>query len=287
MNTNQGRLYLVATPIGNLGDITKRAVEVLESVDIIAAEDTRNSIKLLNHLGIKASLTSYHKYNSIEKAYELIRHIQEGKSIALITDAGMPAISDPGEDLVRLCYEAGVELTIIPGACAAVSALAISGLSTKRFAFEAFLPYNKKERKEILEELKNETRTIIIYEAPHKLVGTLSDLKDMLGGERKISIVRELTKIHEEVIQKTLLDAYELYKNMQDIKGEYVLVIEGRSPEDIKAAERSSWDRLSIREHVDLYISQGMDNRSAQKAVAADRGITKRQVYAAVNIKDN
>ncbi len=287
MNTNQGRLYLVATPIGNLGDITKRAVEVLESVDIIAAEDTRNSIKLLNHLGIKASLTSYHKYNSIEKAYELIRHIQEGKSIALITDAGMPAISDPGEDLVRLCYEAGVELTIIPGACAAVSALAISGLSTKRFAFEAFLPYNKKERKEILEELKNETRTIIIYEAPHKLVGTLSDLKDILGGERKISIVRELTKIHEEVIQKTLLDAYELYKNMQDIKGEYVLVIEGRSPEDIKAAERSSWDRLSIREHVDLYISQGMDNKSAQKAVAADRGITKRQVYAAVNIKDN
>ncbi len=287
MNTNQGRLYLVATPIGNLGDITKRAVEVLESVDIIAAEDTRNSIKLLNHLGIKASLTSYHKYNSIEKAYELIRHIQEGKSIALITDAGMPAISDPGEDLVRLCYEAGVELTIIPGACAAVSALAISGLPTRRFAFEAFLPYNKKERKEILEELKNETRTIIIYEAPHKLVGTLSDLKDILGGERKISIVRELTKIHEEVIQKTLLDAYELYKNMQDIKGEYVLVIEGRSPEDIKAAERSSWDRLSIREHVDLYISQGMDNRSAQKAVAADRGITKRQVYAAVNIKDN
>ncbi len=287
MNTNQGRLYLVATPIGNLGDITKRAVEVLESVDIIAAEDTRNSIKLLNHLGIKASLTSYHKYNSIEKAYELIRHIQEGKSIALITDAGMPAISDPGEDLVRLCYEAGVELTIIPGACAAVSALAISGLSTKRFAFEAFLPYNKKERKEILEELKNETRTIIIYEAPHKLVGTLSDLKDILGGERKISIVRELTKIHEEVIQKTLLDAYELYKNMQDIKGEYVLVIEGRSPEDIKAAERSSWDRLSIREHVDLYISQGMDNKSAQKAVAADRGIAKRQVYAAVNIKDN
>ncbi len=287
MNTNQGRLYLVATPIGNLGDITKRAVEVLESVDIIAAEDTRNSIKLLNHLGIKASLTSYHKYNSIEKAYELIRHIQEGKSIALITDAGMPAISDPGEDLVRLCYEAGVELTIIPGACAAVSALAISGLSTKRFAFEAFLPYNKKERKEILEELKNETRTIIIYEAPHKLVGTLFDLKDILGGERKISIVRELTKIHEEVIQKTLLDAYELYKNMQDIKGEYVLVIEGRSLEDIKAAERSSWDRLSIREHVDLYISQGMDNKSAQKAVAADRGITKRQVYAAVNIKDN
>lgn len=287
MNTNQGRLYLVATPIGNLGDITKRAVEVLESVDIIAAEDTRNSIKLLNHLGIKASLTSYHKYNSIEKAYELIRHIQEGKSIALITDAGMPAISDPGEDLVRLCYEAGVELTIIPGACAAVSALAISGLPTRRFAFEAFLPYNKKERKEILGELKNETRTIIIYEAPHKLVGTLSDLKDILGGERKISIVRELTKIHEEVIQKTLLDAYELYKNMQDIKGEYVLVIEGRSPEDIKAAERSSWDRLSIREHVDLYISQGMDNKSAQKAVAADRGITKRQVYAAVNIKDN
>ncbi len=287
MNTNQGRLYLVATPIGNLGDITKRAVEVLESVDIIAAEDTRNSIKLLNHLGIKASLTSYHKYNSIEKAYELIRHIQEGKSIALITDAGMPAISDPGEDLVRLCYEAGVELTIIPGACAAVSALAISGLPTRRFAFEAFLPYNKKERKEILEELKNETRTIIIYEAPHKLVGTLFDLKDILGGERKISIVRELTKIHEEVIQKTLLDAYELYKNMQDIKGEYVLVIEGRSLEDIKTAERSSWDRLSIREHVDLYISQGMDNKSAQKAVAADRGITKRQVYAAVNIKDN
>ena len=287
MNTNQGRLYLVATPIGNLGDITKRAVEVLKSVDIIAAEDTRNSIKLLNHLGIKASLTSYHKYNSIEKAYELIRHMQEGKSIALITDAGMPAISDPGEDLVRLCYEAGVELTIIPGACAAVSALAISGLATRRFAFEAFLPYNKKERKEILEELKNETRTIIIYEAPHKLVGTLSDLRNALGDERRVSIVRELTKIHEEVIQKTLLEAYELYKGMQDIKGEYVLVIEGRSLEEIKAKERSSWDRLSIREHLELYISEGMDNKEALKAVAADRGITKREVYAAVNIKDN
>ena len=287
MNTNQGRLYLVATPIGNLGDITKRAVEVLNGVDIIAAEDTRNSIKLLNHLGIKASLTSYHKYNSIEKAYELIRLMQEGKSIALITDAGMPAISDPGEDLVRLCYEAGVELTIIPGACAAVSALAISGLATRRFAFEAFLPYNKKERKEILEELKNETRTIIIYEAPHKLVGTLSDLRNALGDERRISIVRELTKIHEEVIQKTLLEAYELYKGMQDIKGEYVLVIEGRSLEEIKAKERSSWDRLSIREHLELYISEGMDNKEALKAVAADRGITKREVYAAVNIKDN
>lgn len=287
MNTNQGRLYLVATPIGNLGDITKRAIEVLKSVDIIAAEDTRNSIKLLNHLGIKASLTSYHKYNSIEKAYELIRLMQEGKSIALITDAGMPAISDPGEDLVRLCYEAGVELTIIPGACAAVSALAISGLATRRFVFEAFLPYNKKERKEILEELKNETRTIIIYEAPHKLVGTLSDLRNALGDERRVSIVRELTKIHEEVIQKTLLEAYELYKGMQDIKGEYVLVIEGRSLEEIKAKERSSWDRLSIREHIDLYISKGMDNKEALKAVAADRGITKREVYAAVNIKDN
>lgn len=285
MDTNQGKLYLVATPIGNLGDITKRAVEVLRSVDIVAAEDTRNSIKLLNHLGIKASLTSYHKYNSIEKAYELIKAMQEGKSIALITDAGMPAISDPGEDLVRLCYEAGVELTVIPGACAAVSALAISGLPTKRFVFEAFLPYNKRERREILDELKNETRTVIIYEAPHKLVGTLSDLRDTLGDERRISIVRELTKIHEEVIQNTLAGAYELYKDMSDIRGEYVLVIEGKSPEDIKKEEQNKWDELSIKEHLDLYLSKGMDKREALKAVAADRGITKRQVYAAVNIK--
>ena len=207
-----GKLWLVATPIGNLGDISARALEVLRAADLIAAEDTRNTVRLLNHFEIKKPLTSYHEYNKTEKAYELVREAQAGKNIAVVTDAGMPAISDPGEVLVRVAYETGTEVTIVPGACACVSALAISGLPTRRFAFEAFLPAEKGERAAVLQELQREMRTIVLYEAPHRLLKTLKELRDCLGEERRISLVRELTKIHEEVRRSTLGEAVALYE---------------------------------------------------------------------------
>ena len=275
-----GKLYLVATPIGNLSDISERAIETLKNADVIAAEDTRNSIKLLNHFAIKAPLTSYHEYNKIDKAYELIEQMQAGKNIALITDAGMPAISDPGEDIVRLCYEAGIEVTIVPGACAAVSALALSGLSTRRFVFEGFLPSDKKEAAAVLENLKRETRTIIMYEAPHRLLKTLEILQEAFGKERRISLVREITKLHEEVIRLSLGEAVEKYE-AEEAKGELVLIIEGfdsKLLEQIKK-EESDWYGLSIKKHVKKYVSEGMDSKEAMKKVAKERGIGKREVY--------
>lgn len=278
----QGKLYIVATPIGNLGDMSARAIEVLKEVDIIAAEDTRNTIKLLNHFEVKTPMTSYHEFNKIDKAYELVEKIKEGKNIALVSDAGMPAISDPGEDLVRIAYEKDIEITVIPGASAVVSALAISGLPTRRFCFEAFLPLDKKERKFILEELKNETRTIILYEAPHKLLKTLKDLEEVLGEDRKISLVREISKRHEEVIRTTLGFAGSLYNDSEEnrARGEFVLVIEGKSIRQVQDEAIKSWEELSIKEHIKIYEDKGVDRKEAMKLVAKDRGISKRDVYA-------
>jgi len=280
-----GKLFLVATPIGNLSDMSERAVSVLNEADLIAAEDTRNTLRLLNHFHIKKPLTSYHEYNKIDKAYELAGDMQSGKTVALVTDAGMPAISDPGEDLVRIAYEAGLEVTVVPGPCACVSALSISGLPTGRFVFEAFLPQEKKKRAEVLLELQNETRTIILYEAPHRLLKTLAELKEALGGERRISLVRELTKIHEEVFRTTISEALETYEapdGEQKIRGEYVLVIKGKDPEEIRKKEQEQWENLTVSEHMDYYLQQGLEKKEAMKAVAKDRGISKREVYQAL-----
>lgn len=272
-----GKLYLCATPIGNLDDMTLRVLRTLQEVDLIAAEDTRNSIKLLNHFEIKTPMTSYHEYNKIEKAKNLIRQMQEGKNVALITDAGTPGISDPGEELVRMCYDAGVEVTSLPGACACVTALTLSGLPTRRFCFEAFLPTDKKERQEILKELEKETRTIILYEAPHRLVRTLEELTEFLG-ERRISVCRELTKKHETVFQTTVAEALAYYRQNAP-KGECVLVIEGKSREAIRAEEQQRWEELSVEEHMEHYLSQGIEKKEAMKLVAKDRGVSKRDIY--------
>lgn len=275
-----GILYLCATPIGNLEDMTFRAVRILKEVDLIAAEDTRNSIKLLNHFEIKTPMTSYHEYNKIEKGHKLVERLLRGEDIALITDAGMPGISDPGEELVKMCQEAGVPVTAVPGACACVTALTVSGLPTRRFAFEAFLPTDKKERQAVLEELKDETRTMVIYEAPHRLVRTLQLLQETLGN-RKISICRELTKKHETVFATTIEDAL-LYYEKQDPKGECVLVIEGKSREAIREEEKAGWEEMSIPEHMEHYLSRGMDKKAAMKQVAKDRGVGKREIYQAL-----
>lgn len=276
-----GTLYLCATPIGNLEDITYRVLRTLKEVDLIAAEDTRNSIRLLNHFEIKTPMTSYHEYNKIEKAYQLVAKMREGKNIALITDAGTPGISDPGEDIVRICYEEGIPVTSLPGAAACITALTMSGLPTRRFAFEAFLPKDKKEHQAVLEELKTETRTIIIYEAPHHLVRTLQELHDTLGGDRRLTICRELTKRHEEKLQMTLADSLSYYE-VNEPRGEYVLIIAGRSREEMKKEEQDGWEALSLEEHMAHYESQGIDRKEAMKRVAKDRGVSKRDIYQAL-----
>lgn len=276
-----GTLYLCATPIGNLEDITYRVLRTLKEVDLIAAEDTRNSIRLLNHFEIKTPMTSYHEYNKIEKAYQLVAKMREGKNIALITDAGTPGISDPGEDIVRICYEEGIPVTSLPGAAACITALTMSGLPTRRFAFEAFLPKDKKEHQAVLEELKTETRTIIIYEAPHHLVRTLQELSDTLGGDRRLTICRELTKRHEEKLQMTLADCLSYYE-VNEPRGEYVLIIAGRSREEMKKEEQAGWEALSLEEHMAHYESQGIDRKEAMKRVAKDRGVSKRDIYQAL-----
>lgn len=276
-----GTLYLCATPIGNLEDITYRVLRTLKEVDLIAAEDTRNSIRLLNHFEIKTPMTSYHEYNKIEKAYQLVAKMREGKNIALITDAGTPGISDPGEDIVRICYEEGIPVTSLPGAAACITALTMSGLPTRRFAFEAFLPKDKKEHQAVLEELKTETRTIIIYEAPHHLVRTLQELSDALGGDRRLTICRELTKRHEEKLQMTLADSLSYYE-VNEPRGEYVLIIAGRSREEMKKEEQAGWEALSLEEHMTHYESQGIDRKEAMKRVAKDRGVSKRDIYQAL-----
>jgi 16S rRNA (cytidine1402-2'-O)-methyltransferase len=272
-----GKLYLCATPIGNLEDMTYRVVRTLQEVDLIAAEDTRNSIKLLNHFEIKTPMTSYHEYNKIEKGRKLIEKLQGGLNVALITDAGTPGISDPGEELVKMCYEAGIEVTSLPGAAACITALTLSGLSTRRFAFEAFLPADKKEKQAVLKELNDETRTIIMYEAPHRLVRTLQELYDNLGN-RRITVCRELTKKHETAFVTTLEEAIRYYE-MNEPKCECVLVMEGKSREDIRKEEVSKWEEMSIEEHMEYYLSQGIDKKEAMKLVAKDRGISKRDVY--------
>ena len=272
-----GTLYLCATPIGNLEDITFRVLRTLKEVDLIAAEDTRNSIKLLNHFEIKTPMTSYHEFNKIEKAYQLVDKLKAGQNIALITDAGTPGISDPGEEIVRICYEEGVAVTSLPGAAACITALTMSGRPTRRFAFEAFLPRDKKQRQEVIEQLKNETRTIVMYEAPHHLIKTVSELYKALG-DRELTVCRELTKKHEEKMQTTFSELLE-YSKEHEPRGEYVLVICGRNPEEIKKEKQLSWESMSIEEHMQMYESQGIDHKEAMKLVAKDRGVSKRDIY--------
>lgn len=275
-----GILYLCATPIGNLGDMTPRVVETLKEVDVIAAEDTRNSIKLLNHFDIHTPMTSYHEYNKVEKAVQLIAQMESGQNVALITDAGTPAISDPGEVLVRMCHENHITVTSLPGCAACITALTLSGLPTRRFCFEGFIPFEKKERNEILEELKTESRTMIIYEAPHRLIRTLGELYEALG-DRKITLCRELTKKFETIFPTILSESLKYYEEHEP-KGEYVLVVEGLSREARKAEEIAAWEEMSIREHMDYYEKQGIDHKEAMKKVAADRGVGKREIYAAL-----
>ena len=272
-----GKLFLCATPIGNLEDITYRVVRTLKEVDLIGAEDTRNSIKLLNHFDIKTPMTSYHEFNKYDKAKVLVQDMLQGKNIALITDAGTPGISDPGEELVRQCYEAGIEVTSLPGAAACITALTMSGQKTRRFVFEAFLPKDKKEKQQVLESLKNEVRTTIIYEAPHRLVKTLKELEKTIGN-RPLTICRELTKKYEEAFQTTISEAIEYYDSKEP-KGEYVLVIAGKPMEEIQAEKREQWELMTIEEHVQLYMNQDMDKKTAMKMVAKDRGVSKRDIY--------
>ena len=275
-----GQLYLCATPIGNLEDITLRVLNVLKEVDLIAAEDTRHSIKLLNHFGIKTKLTSYHEYNKVDKAVYLVRQMQEGINVALITDAGTPGISDPGEELVRQCHEAGIVVTSLPGACACVTALTISGLPTRRFCFEAFLPADKKERKAVLNQLKTATRTIILYEAPHRLKKTLQELKSELGN-RNMTLCRELTKRHEDYKRMTIQELIDYYEG-KEVRGECVLVIEGVTFQQLEEEEQKSWENISIEEHMEKYLSQGLSKKDAMKQVAKDRGVGKRDIYQAL-----
>ena len=272
-----GILYLCATPIGNLQDMTPRVVETLKEVDLIAAEDTRNSIKLLNHFEIKTPMTSYHEFNKVEKALYLVEQLQTGKNIALISDAGTPAISDPGEILVRECHNAGIQVTSLPGACALITALTMSGLNTRRFCMEGFLPSDKKEKRNILEELKQESRTIILYEAPHRLSKTLSELYEALG-DREIALCRELTKKFETVMKTTLKESIDYYKENEP-RGEYVLVLEGKSLVEKKQEKIEEWEKMSIEEHMAFYENQGIDHKEALKKVAKDRGVGKRDIY--------
>lgn len=272
-----GILYLCATPIGNLEDITFRVIRTLKEVDLIAAEDTRHSIKLLNHFEIKTPMTSYHEFNKIDKARYLVNQLLEGVNIAVITDAGTPGISDPGEELVRQAHEAGITVTSLPGPAACITALTMSGLSTRRFAFEAFLPSDKKEKQVILDELKKETRTTILYEAPHRLLRTLRELLDTLGN-RKITICRELTKKHETTFLTTLEDAIAYYE-IQEPKGECVIVMEGISHDKIAEEKQKEWEEMTIEEHMEFYLQQGIDKKESMKLVAKDRGVSKRDIY--------
>ena len=273
-----GKLYLCATPIGNLEDITFRVLNTLKEVDLIAAEDTRHTIKLLNHFDIRTPMTSYHEYNKVDKARQLVDKMRQGLHIALVTDAGTPGISDPGEELVWQCYEAGIEVTSLPGPAACVTALTLSGLPTRRFCFEAFLPAEKRERLWILEELKKETRTIIVYEAPHHLVRTLKELEEALGKDRNITICRELTKKYEEVYRTTFRLALERYEK-ETPKGECVIVIDGKKIADMQKEKQRSWEDLCIEEHMEIYLKQGMEKKEAMKMVSRDRGISKREIY--------
>ncbi|MCI8709145.1 MAG: 16S rRNA (cytidine(1402)-2'-O)-methyltransferase [Dorea sp.] len=275
-----GTLYLCATPIGNLEDMTFRCVRILKEVSLIAAEDTRGSIKLLNHFGIKTPMTSYHEYNRIEKGRKLVERLLGGEDVALITDAGMPGISDPGEELVRMCHESGIAVTAVPGASACITALAVSGLPTRRFAFEAFLPADKKERQKVLGALPQETRTIILYEAPHRLVRTLEMLLEALGN-RKAAVCRELTKKHESIFNTCIEDALCYYRENEP-RGECVIVVEGKSFGQIQKEEQAQWEDVTVEEHMELYLKKGFSKKDAMKQVAKDRGVGKREIYQAL-----
>ena len=275
-----GILTLVATPIGNLGDLSPRAVEVLKSADLIAAEDTRNTLKLLNHFDIRTPMTAYHEYNRFDKADELVKLLEEGKNVACVTDAGMPGISDPGEVLVAKCAEAGILVTAVPGPSAGITALVISGLPTRRYRFEGFLPTDKKEREAVLQEVKEDSATLIFYEAPHRLLKTLETLLSAFG-DRRTAIVKELTKVHENVLRASLSDAVRHFSE-EEPRGEYVLVIEGRSFEEKKEEREQSFKNLSIEEHLKMYEEQGLDRKEAMKRAAKDRGVSKREIYDAV-----
>lgn len=277
-----GTLFLVATPIGNLEDMSFRAIRTLKEADLIACEDTRTSRTLLSHFEIRTPVTSYHEFNKFEKAEELLDALSSGKNIALITDAGTPGISDPGEELVSMAYERGLEVVSIPGACAFVNAAVSSGQPVRRIAFEAFLPKDKKERQRIMSEIVDETRTIVVYEAPHHLKKTLAELREVLGGDRNLTLCRELTKKFEEKKKTTFDEALAFFED-NDPRGEYVLVIEGMSKEEQRAGQAERFSELSIEEHVERYIEEGMDKMSAMKAAAKDRGVSKRDIYAALN----
>ena len=280
-----GILYLCATPIGNLGDVSARCLEIFNTVDMIAAEDTRRTLQLLNHFGISKPLTSYHEHNKQEKGAYIVKLLQEGKNVAQVSDAGTPAISDPGEDLVKLCIENGITVTSVPGPVAGINALILSGLSTARYAFEGFLSVNKRERAEHLDLVYNDTRTLIFYEAPHKLKNTLADMAKYFGSDRKIAIARELTKLHEEILRFTLAEAIDYYNEVNP-RGEYVLVVEGAS-DTASSQEEMWWSKFSIDEHIDKYISDGMTSKDAIKQVAKDRDLPKRDVYNEYHRKDN
>lgn len=275
-----GILYLCATPIGNLSDMTPRVIETLQNADLIAAEDTRNSIKLLNHFDISTPMTSYHEFNKVEKAHTLIAKLKEDQNIALITDAGTPAISDPGEVLVKMCQEEGITVTSLPGPSALIVALTLSGLSTRRFCFEGFLPFEKKEKKPVLDDLVNESRTIILYEAPHRLKTTLNELYKTLGN-RKITLCRELTKKFESIMPTTLENAIAYYEENEP-RGEYVLVIEGKSFKEQEEERQLEFSEMSIEDHMKIYESKGIDRKEAMKLVAKDRGVSKRDIYNAL-----
>lgn len=272
-----GTLYLCATPIGNLEDITLRVLRTLKEVDLIAAEDTRNTLKLLNHYGIKKPLTSYHEHNKYEKADELIGHLLRGENIAVVTDAGTPAISDPGEVIAHKCIEQGIRVTSLPGACALITALTMSGMPARRFCFEGFLPVDKKERTHVLERFAQEERTTIFYEAPHHLSATLEDLCKA-AGNRQITLCRELTKKFEEAVPTTLEEAIDYYQDNAP-RGEYVLVVAGLDPEEKKSREELAFSELPLSVHMEMYMQKGMSRKDAMKQVAKDRGISKRDVY--------
>lgn len=282
-----GTLYLCATPIGNLGDITQRVLDTLRAVDLIAAEDTRNTLRLLNHFEIRKPMTSYHEHNKYEKAQELLARLRAGEDIAVVTDAGTPAISDPGEVLAALCIEEGIRVTSLPGACALITALTMSGLPARRFCFEGFLPSakaEKKERRRILDQLRTEERTIILYEAPHHLRAVLADLMDSLGGDRRITLCRELTKRFEEALPMRLEEAVRFYEENEP-RGEYVLVVAGADPAKIEADARAAWEELSLEDHMQQYLEQGMDQKEAMRRVAADRGLSRRDIYRQLKVK--
>lgn len=274
----KGKLYLCATPIGNLEDMPVRAVRVMKEADLIAAEDTRNSIKLLNHFEIDTPMTSYHEFNKYDKAVYLVNKMLEGKNVALVTDAGTPGISDPGEELVKQCIASGIEVISVPGPAACINALIISGLPARRFSFEAFLPADKKERAAVLEEMSRETRTMIIYEAPHRLIKTLTELSGVLGGDRPVSVCKELTKKHEQVYRGTLESAVRYYE-ADSPRGEYVIVVKGIEREQLDKEEKAEWLKMTVEEHLDFYIKQGLEKKEAIKCVAKDRGVPKREIY--------